>query len=102
MGLKLVHIDRSVIDTLTLQKIKTGVANATVNRMLALLRSVLRRACNDWEWLSVAPKVRLLREPVRRVRFFTKCQAQRLSSELRQHLAEMAAFSSATGSESQT
>jgi integrase len=96
-GLPIVDIDRAVVDALTLRKIKTGVANGTVNRMLALLRSVLRRAALDWEWIDKLPKVRLLREPVRRVRYLTHAQAQRLLMQLPPHLAEMATFALATG-----
>ena len=51
----------------------------------------------DWEWLPVVPKVRLLREPVRRVRYLTKAQAEALLVQLPPHLAEMTAFSLATG-----
>ena len=73
------------------------VSNATVNRMLALLRSILRRACSHWEWLESVPQVRLLREPSRRVRFLTREQAERLIAELPEHLADMAVFSLSTG-----
>lgn len=65
--------------------------------MLALLRSILRRAALDWEWVGGVPRVRLLREPARRVRYLTATQARRLLEELPAHLAEMAAFSLATG-----
>lgn len=90
-------INRVDVDALTLKKVRSGVASATVNRMLALLRSILRRAVLEWEWLASVPRVRLLREPVRRVRYLTNSEARRLLSELPSHLAEMAAFSSATG-----
>jgi integrase len=96
-GLPLTGIDRAVVDAITLKKIKTGVANGTVNRMLALLRAVLRRAAYDWEWMGAVPRVTLLREPVRRVRYLTTLQAQRLLEQLPSHLAQMAAFSLATG-----
>ncbi len=72
-------------------------ANATVNRMLALLRSILRMAAIEWDWLLSVPPVRLLREPVRRVRFLSPIQASRLLEELPPHLSAMAAFSLATG-----
>src|SRR5574338_294598 len=39
----------------------------------------------------------MLPEPKRRVRFLTRQQAQRLLAELPEHLADMAAFSLATG-----
>jgi integrase len=73
------------------------VTDATANRMLALLRSVLRIAVDDWEWLDKAPKVRLLKEPNRRVRFFTEDEARKLRQELPPHLRAMAWFSLLTG-----
>lgn len=96
-GVPLIDIDRNIVDAITLRKVKTGVANGTVNRMLALLRAILRRAAHDWEWTQGAPRVRLLKEPTRRVRYLTPLQAQRLLEQLPSHLAEMAAFSLATG-----
>lgn len=96
-GLPLADINRAVVDAVTLVKIKSGVANGTVNRMLALLRSILRRALVDWEWIPSVPKVRLLREPSRRVRYLTAAQADRLLRELPPHLAAMASFSLSTG-----
>jgi integrase len=67
------------------------------NRMLALLRAILIRSVTDWNWLSSVPRVRLLREPVRRVRYLSQFQAKRLLAELPAHLSLMAAFSLATG-----
>jgi integrase len=96
-GLPLSDIDRRVVDAIALKKVQTGVANGTVNRMLSLLRAILRRAAYDWEWMGPAPRVRLLREPTRRVRYLTHVQAKRLLEQLPSHLAEMAAFSLATG-----
>lgn len=96
-GLPIADITRPVVDSLAHKKIASGVANGTVNRMFALLRSILIRASVDWEWLPAVPKVRLLREPVRRVRYLTKSQAECLLLQLPQHLAEMTAFSLATG-----
>lgn len=60
-GVPLGDIDRRVVDTIMLSKVKTGVSNGTVNRMLALLRSILRRAAFDWEWMGTVPRVRLLK-----------------------------------------
>jgi integrase len=45
----------------------------------------------------VVPRIRLLREPTRRVRYLTFLEAQKLLEQLPPHLAEMAAFSLATG-----
>lgn len=97
LGMPLQNINRAVVDHLLLQKSQGGSANGTINRMLALLRSILRRASLEWEWCSSIPRVRLLREPTRRVRYLTHAEAQRLLRELPSHLAAMAAFSLATG-----
>jgi integrase len=96
-GVSLVDINRRVVDSVALKKIATGVANGTVNRTLALLRSILYRSAHEWEWIGTVPKVRLLKEPVRRVRYLTHRQAESLLCELPPHLSEMAAFALATG-----
>jgi integrase len=90
-------ITRDVIEHVTAARVAGGVKPATVNRTLALLRAVLRRAWLEWEWLDRAPKVRLLPEPKRRVRFLTRDEAARLLAALPDHLADMAQFSLATG-----
>ena len=86
-----------VIDKITDSKIAEGCSNATVNRMLALQRAILRKCANEWEWLEKAPTVRMLKEPTRRIRFLTREEAQRLLAELPAYLADMAAFSLAAG-----
>lgn len=96
-GVPLADIDRSVVKSLIEKKIATGVQDSTVNRMLALLRAVLNFAVSEWEWMASAPKIRLLREPTRRIRYLTWPQAVRLLQELPEHLAAMAAFALATG-----
>lgn len=68
-----------------------------MNRVLEILRAILRRAATQWEWLDKSPPVRMLKEPTRRIRFLTREEAQRLLAELPSHLADMAAFSLATG-----
>jgi len=70
---------------------------ATANRILALIRSILRRAAYDWEWIEKPPMIKLYREPKRRVRYLTPMQASKLLNELPEHLADMTRFSLATG-----
>ena len=96
-GKELTNINRAVIDGLTEAKRAEGVSNATVNRHLALVRAILRRAHREWEWLDRCPAVRLLKEPSRRIRFLTRDQATALLKELPEHLRDMATFSLATG-----
>lgn len=74
-------------------KLALGHSNATVNRTLDLVRAIMRKCVNDWEWLDRAPQVRMLNKPTRRIRFLTHDEAQRLLAALPEHLADMAAFS---------
>ncbi len=90
-------ISRDLIDKMTDAKRDEGVSNATVNRVLEVLRAILRKCVNEWEWLDRAPFIKMLREPTRRIRFLTHNEAQRLIAILPAHLADMAAFSLATG-----
>lgn len=96
-GLHLDEITKTVIEDLKAQKIATNVSNATVNRMLAVLRGILNRAVNEWEWLDKSPHVRLLAEPTRRIRWLTQEEAAALLDELPEHLADMMLFTLATG-----
>lgn len=96
-GKPLDTISRSMIDKITEAKLAEGVTNATVNRVLEILRAILRRCVNEWEWLDKAPMVRMLKEPTRRIRFLTRQEADRLLRELPDHMADMVAFSLATG-----
>jgi integrase len=95
--LSLSGINRDKLDLVTKQRKKSGVSNATVNRMLAVTRAILRRAALDWEWLDKIPKVKLLSEPKRRIRWLTHEEAAQLIAELPEHLANMAQFTLATG-----
>jgi integrase len=90
-------INRATIDAITEAKLAQGVSNATVNRTLEVLRAILRKCVDEWEWLDRAPKIRMLKEPVRRIRFLRREEADRLIAALPEHLAAMARFSLATG-----
>ena len=80
-----------------MRELMEGVTSATVNRMLGVIRAVLRRAVQEWEWIETAPHVRMLPEPKRRIRWLTREEADRLLLELPEHLAEMMRFTLATG-----
>lgn len=70
---------------------------ATANRLLALIRAILRKAALDWEWIDKPPVIKLYRESKRRVRYLTPLLANTLLQELPEHLADMVKFSLATG-----
>lgn len=96
-GLPLAEISRDKIDAIIKARLVDKVANGTVNRTLAVIRAVLRKAALEWEWMNRYPKIRLLPEPRRRVRWLTTEEAARLIAELPMHLAEMMCFTLETG-----
>ena len=90
------EIDRDVIENIAETK-RAQSSASTANRYLAVVRAILIMARDEWAWIDKAPKVRLYKEPKKRVRWITQAQAQRLLSELPTHLADMAEFSLNTG-----
>lgn len=95
-GKYLDELTRDVIAKVGELKLK-NTSPATANRVLALIRSILRRTALDWEWIDKPPVIKLYREPKRRVRYLTPLQANRLLQNLPEHLADMVKFSLATG-----
>ena len=96
-GVELGRINRELLDRILAARKEGGVSNSTVNRTLEVVRAVLRKAASEWEWLDRVPKVRMLPEPKRRVRWITREDADRLVAALPEHLAAMARFSLETG-----
>ena len=108
-GSYLDEIDRELVDRVKYERasqskvnakgMETGkrVSVAEVNRLLALLRSVLNAARDDWEWIERAPKVKLFMESTRRVRWLTPEQVANLLSVLPTHTRYLVRFTLATG-----
>ena len=96
-GFTLNEITRDILDKITLAKQQKGVKPATVNRMLEVVRSILRKAKREWDWLDKAPIIRMLKEENKRIRWLTQEEAGHLLKELPSHLAKMVAFTLATG-----
>jgi integrase len=90
-------IGRDLLDSIREKKRQTGVSNATVNRVMSIIRAILNKAKDDWEWIDTVPAFRSLQEPFVRIRWLTYDEAQRLLDELPPHLAAMARFSLSTG-----
>ena len=95
-GKYLDEIDRNLIDQIKSTRSKIAT-QSTANRYLAVIRTVLRKACNEWEWVDRVPKVSLFREKEGRIRSLTSEEFWKLYAELPPHLADMALFSVATG-----
>jgi integrase len=79
------------------RKTKDGVSNATINRALEVVRRILNVAHQDWRWLRGVPKIRMLKEPRRRVRFLRRDEADRLIEALPLHMKPIVRFALATG-----
>jgi integrase len=79
------------------RKLTDGVSNATVNRALEIVRRILNLAHQDWRWLNSVPRIRMLKEPRRRVRFLRRDEADRLIAALPQHMKAIVRFALATG-----
>ena len=94
--LMLDEITLDVIDSVRAAKLKEA-AKATTNRYLALMRSILLRARDEWEWIDKVPKVRLFKESASRERSLTREQAGKLLEELPQHQRDVVLFALATG-----
>ena len=73
-----------------------ATSGATVNRHLAQLSAVLNDA-HRRGWLPVVPAIPKAAEPIKRVAWLTRDEADVLLAELPPHLAAMAAFALATG-----
>lgn len=94
--LMLDEITLDVIAKVKAARLKVA-GKSTANRFLALIRSILKRAVDEWDWLDKAPKVKLFKESEGRVRFITPKQVQALLHELPTHQQDMVLFALQTG-----
>jgi integrase len=94
--LMLDEVNLDAIDTIRAAKLKEA-SKATTNRYLALIRSVLIRSRDEWEWIDKTPKIRLFKETASRERSLTHEQAGRLLAELPEHQRDVVLFALATG-----
>lgn len=72
-------------------------SSATKNRYIALLRSILRAAEREWEWIDKAPALKAFAEPKRRVAYFTPEQARVLLEHMPPHYKAPCALAFMTG-----
>lgn len=94
-GKPIKDLDRNFLMQL-LEIKRKETSGATANRVLALIRAILKMAV-EWDWLDYAPKLRQFPESKRRIRWLTQEEAKRLLDELPAHLRDMALFSLSTG-----
>ena len=95
--LQLREIKGDVIWQVTQGELKRGNEPATVNRYLATIRNLLRIARDEWQWIEVIPKIRLLSGEIERDRWLTHEEADRLIAAAASHLQALIRFALATG-----
>jgi len=94
-GLALTEVTRDRMDEI--MAAKAHRRPGTINRYLATVRAILRKACREWGWIDACPAHNLRREPAKRVRWITEAEAASLLATLPPHLADMAELTLATG-----
>lgn len=94
--LALDDINLLVIDKIKAAKLKDA-KKTTVNRYLALVRAILRKAQNEWEWVDKVVFIKQFPEPRGRERSLTKDELNRLMHELPPHLQDIVLFAVLTG-----
>jgi integrase len=93
----LTEISGDVVWSITERLSSRGIAPATVNRYLATVRSILRMARDEWQWIDNFPKIKLLPGEVARDRWLTSEEAERLTAACSPHMAAIVRFALATG-----
>lgn len=96
-ALMLDQINGDVIWSIISAETGRGLAPASVNRYLQLIRAVLRMARDEWQWIDKMPKIRLMPGEVARDRWLTREEAARLIAACPPHLAAMVRYALATG-----
>jgi integrase len=96
-SLMLDQITGDVIWSVIQGEMGKGNKPATINRYLALIRSLLRMARDEWQWIDSFPKVRMLQGEVERDRWITRAEAERLILACPEHLAAVVRFALSTG-----
>jgi len=91
--LHLDEIRQMHIDEIIQQRLKEGVSNATINRLLQKVRAVFNKAHKEWEVKCDPPYIKLLKEPKKRVRWLTVKEAKKLIMAVNPHIADMVIFS---------
>lgn len=90
------EISRDTIEKL--RALRCGESSpSTANRYMALVRTILRKAQRDWDWIERAPVVPMYRLETQEPRFLTRAEFAKLKKRLPPHLADLAEFSVETG-----
>ena len=90
-------IDRQTINPLRELFKKEGSSAANVDRYFALLRAILRKCRDEWDYLETVPKVPMFHVRPAEPRWLSHTEFDHLVSELPPHLKLAARFAVLTG-----
>lgn len=90
-------IDRDALDEIRKLGLDEGWAEATVDRYMCLVRSILKACVDEWGVLDKMPKVPMFNPEKKEPRWLTKDEWKHLHDELPPHLQLAAHFSVLTG-----
>jgi len=93
---QLEQITASTIQDWRSAMLAKGLAAATVNRRLADLRAILRKA-QKWEVLAVVPRVEMVRQPAPVERYLTDREFEKVLKACPDHLRRLVLFLAGTG-----
>src|SRR3984957_19764814 len=79
-------IDRDTIEDLREGLREEGASESTIDRYMALLRAILRKARDDWRYIDFAPKVPMYGAEAPEPRWLRRDEFERLKKELPRHL----------------
>jgi integrase len=79
------------------KRVKKALAKSTINRDLAVLRSILKRCADEWKMLDACPKVPLFRLDKADPIWISREQAHKLFGMLPEHTRAMVMMALATG-----
>jgi integrase len=91
------EIDIDAIQALRAMLIDEGKARSTVDRYMACLRAILRKAAFEWRLIDQPPKVPMYNVRQGEPDWLTRAQFKKLKAELPPHLALAAEFAVLTG-----
>lgn len=94
--LPLRDINREVLDAAR-AKLSEGLSKTTVNYYMGTVRSILRKAQSEWNWLEAVPKVPMYKRTLDEPKWLTRPQVVKLVKHLPPHSADLAKFGVATG-----
>lgn len=90
-------LDRDALEEIRKMMRDEDLALSTIDRKMALVRSILRKSVDEWRYLEHAPKVPMYKPEAPEPRWLTRDEFAKLCEELPNHLRLAACFAVLTG-----